>query len=486
MQSINVLWLKRDLRLSDHEPLKIAIEEGTPLLLIYIFEPSLVASPEYDLRHWRFVWESLESMNQKLNTYGSEAYIFHDEVLDVFQKLSHQYSIQKIYSHEESGIKITYDRDKAVKSYCVDHKIQWIESQTNAVVRGLKNRTDWVKRWERYINGNMATPNLNLQKSVKLDNFDFGEKIPEAWQTPHPKFQKGGTPTGIRYLEDFFKNRIHNYSQHISKPLESRRGCSRLSPYIAWGNLSLRQVFMAQEHYKSTARNKRNYDNFSSRLRWHCHFIQKFEMEDEMEFRNLNRGYNSLVRSENQAHFEAWKYGKTGFPMIDACMRCTIETGYINFRMRAMLVSFLTQNLWQHWKDGATWLAQQFLDFEPGIHYPQFQMQAGVTGINTVRMYNPVKQSQDHDPKGIFIKQWIPELKNVPTEFIHEPWKMTAMEQNLYEFELGVDYPAPIVALTETAKKARETIWAHRKDPMVQREGERILKKHTFRNRWRK
>ncbi len=483
MQSINILWFKRDLRLTDHVPLHRAIESGLPTLLLYIYEPSLVSAPEYDLRHWRFIWESLESMNQELKNYNTQVSIFHDEVLNVFHQLKDQFNITSVYSYEETGIKITHDRDKSVQSFCNAHKIKWQETQTNAVVRGLKNRTGWAKLWEKYINGSMVNPNLRKLKPIELPTMNCGYEIPASWKTPHAKFQKGGTATGLRYMQDFFQNRIHNYSQHISKPLESRRACSRLSPYLAWGNLSLRQVFMAQEDHKQTVKYKRNHHNFSSRLRWHCHFIQKFEMEDAMEFRNLNRGYNTLKRSENSEHFEAWKNGQTGYPLVDACMRCVTETGYMNFRMRAMMVSFLTQNLWQNWKDGATWLAQMFLDFEPGIHYPQFQMQAGVTGINTVRMYNPVKQSQDHDPQGIFIKQWIPELNNVPIQFIHEPWKMTSMEQTLYQFKLGVDYPKPIVPLAETAKIARDKIWAHRDDPIVLKEGKRILAKHTFRNR---
>lgn len=486
MQSINLVWFKRDLRLTDHQPLKLAIETGEPIALIYIFEPSVIAAPQYDLRHWRFVWESLMDLNFFLKKHKTQIYIFHEEVLDVFEKIQTQFSIQKIFSHEETGIKITYDRDKAVQVFCKKNNIRWIESQTNAVVRGLKNRLDWNRLWKKFMNAPLQNPDLQQLNSIILEshgvNF-FGKKIPEKYTQPHPNFQKGGTSIARRYMSDFFENRIQNYSRHISKPLESRRGCSRLSPYITWGNLSLREVYQAQKNAREGKSYKRNFTNFTSRLHWHCHFIQKFEMEDRMEFENLNRGYNSLQRNENQAHYEAWKNGQTGYPLIDACMRCLLITGYINFRMRAMLVSFLTQNLWQHWKEGSNWLAQLFLDFEPGIHYPQFQMQAGVIGLNTIRIYNPIKQSQDHDPNGVFIKKWIPELQNVPTEFIHEPWKMTMLEQQFYNFELGENYPRPIVNLKETAKVARDKIWAHRNHPSVVKEAKRILIKHVIPSR---
>ena len=109
-------------------------------------------------------------------------------------------------------------------------------------------------------------------------------------------------------------------------------------------------------------------------------------------------------------------------------------------------------------------------------------MQAGTTGVNAVRMYNPIKQSLDHDPKGVFIKKWVPELRNVTEEYIHEPFKMTLIEQNLCSTIIGKDYPMPIIDLVESGKIAREKIWGHRSHPLVQKEQKRILKTHTRRS----
>ncbi len=496
---IQVVWFKRDLRIEDHQPLVEACARG-PVLALYVFEPDLILANDFSAQHYGFLRESLLFLDRRLASMGLRLTVRHSPILDVLLKLRAELKNFTLLSHQETGNGQTYQRDLAVGAWCRYNGIVWHEFESNAVVRRLPSRDRWSSLWA----ARMAPAPLKAPKLAK--QFPLGQATQE-WpdqlrsssflkltlkESDKPARQLGGHARADHYLSTFLEGRGANYRHAMSGPLSAQEACSRLSPYLALGVLSIRQathaLSRAQDHWKGVGPVHTpsgllgSLKSFESRLHWHCHFIQKLESDASIEFRNLHRGYDGL-RDEtcDPIHLAAWAKGETGYPMIDACMRMLLHTGWINFRMRAMLASFSSYQLWQHWREPALHLARQFLDYEPGIHYPQMQMQSGTTGINTIRIYNPVKQARDHDPEGLFVRRWIPELQRVPTVYLFEPWTMPALIQENAACRMGRDYPLPIVNLQSSTRRAREAVWGVRKGTDFRDEAQAIFDKHGSR-----
>ena len=496
---LQVVWLKRDLRLADHRPLAAAIEAadrtGGRVAIVYVYEPDYWRLPDTDVRHLTAINRALKPLRAAVRERGGEVLLRVGDVVETLQSLHETHGVAGLHSHEETGNFWTYQRDRAVRRWTRSHRIDWTEQVQSGVVRRLRDRDGWAKNWARRMAEPLTpVPDRIPSAAIRPIGRIATPKSLGLGGNPHAKSQQPvSEPLAHELLDSFLLRRGERYHQQMSSPVTAFEACSRLSVHLAYGTVSMRQVSQRLAEHRDVIRQRKAageevgtwpsaLKSFGARLRWHCHFMQKLEDQPELEWENMNRVYDTLRSPDpDPERFAAWKEGRTGYPMVDACMRCVAETGYLNFRMRAMVVSFASYHLWLHWVPTSLYLARMFTDYEPGIHFPQHQMQSGTTGINTVRIYSPIKQVSDQDPEGVFIRRWVPELKNVPKKTLPQPERMTDEEQRAAGCIIGVDYPPPIVDHKTAYAEARAKVSAIRRTDAARSEAQAVLKKHGSR-----
>jgi deoxyribodipyrimidine photo-lyase len=447
---LQLVWLKRDLRLCDHPALTEAAHRG-PVLPLFVIEPTYWSLADVSARHWQFCRDSLLDLQQALGNQGLPLLIRCGEMRQVLDELKAFYGAFNLWSHEETGNHWTYRRDLQVAAWCRERSISWQELPQNGVVRRLGNRDHWAEHWDRRMQAEILPPPA-LKAPADWPALQPLPDVPAGSGFTTIRQQPGGREAGLRCLHGFLNERGRDYRFAMSSPNTAYAACSRLSPHLCWGTLSIREVYQAAQSalQKTTDGGwQRSLRSFVSRLYWHCHFMQKLEDRPALEWEPIHPLFAELDRSLDTERLQRWADGHTGWPFVDACMRALKARGWINFRMRAMLTSVASYHLWLPWQASGEVLARCFIDYEPGIHWSQIQMQSGTTGINAIRVYNPLKQGLDLDPDGRFIRRWVPELSDASLSALHEPRLLRHAQ-----------YPAPLVDLNIAARSAKDKVAA--------------------------
>ncbi len=467
---MEVVWFKRDLRIRDHAPLTAAAAAG-PVLALYLHEPEVILAPDFSGAHGAFIRECLDSLKAALQQRGTELVEMTGSAPDVLDHLWRQQPFTTLWSHEETGNWASYQRDEQVASWCRLRGVCWQQSPQNGVIRGREAlaKRNWIAELEIYTSSEPVTAPRTIVSAGFRPKWDASVKTLQAAGDDKPGRMKGGRAEAIRLLTEFIGTKVIQYPQSISSPVTAEGGCSRLSPYLAHGVITMREIVLAMNRRVDSPDLAADpYERerligalrfFADRLRWRAGYFQNMESMPRLEFDNLHPGMTGLREAEfDPALFTRWTAGETGYPMVDAAIKMLHHTGWINMRMRGMVLSFAVNELWLHWREPALFLAREFVDYEPAIHYNQMQIHAGTAGAGSMLAYNPVKQARELDPTGLFVRRWLPALRAVPDAYLFEPWTMPITMQTTCGVTIGRDYPAPVVDYLEAGRRARARV----------------------------
>jgi len=445
-----IFWFRRDLRLRDNWGLAEAIKSGQPVIPVFIFDSVILNSPRFSDLRYKFMIDGLAALDAELKKFGTSLLIKSGKPADVLARLSEVTGANALFFNKDYT-PYSRKRDEAVtESFDIDvnsfddrllvppGEIMKDDGSPYVVY------TPFMKRWR-----DLAKPDSvddSVMKNVSFYNINvlYSETLPEV-NDSEVDLPNVGEASASERLETFLSGAVYDYAKTRDFPGNyndsPHTSTSFLSPYIRFGMISPRKIYWSARQAYDDAKSdeqRKSVSKFVDEVIWHEFYTHILWHFPHVKTENFNDKYDVVEWREDEEQLEAWKAGKTGYPLVDAAMRQLKAAGWMHNRTRMIVASFLTKDLLIHWKKGELHFVQWLIDGDLAANNGGWQWAAG-TGTDAqpyFRIFNPITQSKKYDPDGEFIRYWIPELRDVPTERIHAPWEMDNPPE---------DYPSPIV-----------------------------------------
>ncbi|WP_262178623.1 FAD-binding domain-containing protein [Haloarcula laminariae] len=452
-----VVWHRADLRTVDNAALTAAAADADRVAPVFVVDPSYYGDDGLacDAR-LRFCHESLRDLRRQYRDLGSDLKLLSGDPRERLSELLDEG--WEVYCNRDATARRGLERDRALLgregvTVFEDDGLRWPDERDADGTVAVDTREGWDESCAAYFERDQhprpaSLPSNPIASDVTVDEVERRHGVaPGKSGVP-----QGGTVPGTEALSAFL-DRLAEYPGVVSPPAAAQARSSRLSPYLKFGCLSERQVYQRVQ----SAPDSRGRSMYTSRLYWNRHYHQKLADWPGWTERAVNPVFRGLYRDEHDADLDrAWREGRTGFPMVDAAMRALVETGYINFRTRALVATFYVYVLKQWWKPGADFMYYHLVDADPAINYTQWQSQCNLTGVHPVRVYDPAKQVREYDPEGEFVREYVPELSELPDEHLARPEKTPPHVQDACGVDIGTDYPYPVVEYDHEAATARD------------------------------
>lgn len=457
-----IVWFRRDLRLSDNPALSEAVNSGKPVICVYIRETDMARASGGASDWW--LHYSLQRLSSALENIGSKLILRKGKAADILEDIiTHSAADTVLWNRRyakdardrDAAIKSTLsERDICVKSYRANLLSEpWkIETKTGGYYKVFTPYWRAAKDYIDIADPIPAPDSLNhYGGGIKIDDIDdwslrptspdWGSKLKEHWNI--------GPQGAHDALASFLDGPVEAYSEDRNRP-DKEDGTSRLSPHLANGEISPREIWHATKGNEHTSR------VFLSEIGWREFSYVLLFHNPQLATENYKSDFDNFAWDRNDAALHAWQHGKTGYPFVDAGMRQLWQTGWQHNRVRMVTASFLIKHLLIDWREGEKWFHDTLVDADPASNAASWQWVAG-SGADAspyFRIFNPFTQGEKFDPNGDYVRKFVPELSKLPKKYIHRPWEAP---QNVLDYagvKLGETYPKPIVDHKEAREKA--------------------------------